>query len=48
MGVLMKVGSLINEAPPFNTDYDKDPHIKAPKRRRFFHHGSTLLWKLAA
>ena len=33
---------MINKPPPLNRDYDRDPNIKALKRRGFLNHGSTL------
>ena len=33
---------LINKPPPFNKGYNRDPNIKALKRREFINHGSTL------
>ena len=33
---------MINKPPPLNRDYNRDPHIKALKRREFINHGSTL------
>ena len=33
---------LINEPPPLNRDYTRDPNTKAVKRRWFLNHGSTL------
>ena len=32
----------MNEPPPLNGDYNRDPNIKALKRRRLTNHGSTL------
>ena len=34
---------MINKPPPLNRDDNKDPNIKALKRRGFINHGSTLL-----
>ena len=34
---------LINEPPPLNRDYDRDPNIQALQRRGFIDHGSTLV-----
>ena len=31
-----------NKPPPLNRDYNRDPNIKALKRRGFVNHGSTL------
>ena len=33
---------LINKPPPHNRDYNRDPNIKALKRRGFMNQGSTL------
>ena len=33
---------MINKPPPLNRDYDRDPNIKALKRRGLINHGSTL------
>ena len=33
---------VIDEPPPLNRGYNKDPHIKALHRRGFTNHGSTL------
>ena len=33
---------MINEPPPLNREYNRDPNIKALKRRGFINHGSTL------
>ena len=33
---------MINKPPPLNRDYNRDPNIKALKRRGFINHGSTL------
>ena len=35
---------MINEPPPLNRDNNRDPNIKALKRRGFINHGSTLGW----
>ena len=32
---------VINKPPPLNRDYNRDPNIKALKRRGFINHGST-------
>ena len=39
---------MINELPPLNRDYDRDPNIKALRRKGFLNHGSTLVgtWRL--
>ena len=37
---------MINNPPPLNRDYSRDPNIKALKRRGFINHGSTLVWNL--
>ena len=34
--------TLINRPPPLNRDCNRDPYIKALKRRGFINHGSTL------
>ena len=34
---------LINKPPPLSRDYNRDPYIKALKRRGFIDHGSTTL-----
>ena len=36
---------MINEPPPLNRDYDRDPNIKSLKRRGFIKQGSTLVWQ---
>ena len=33
---------MINKPPPHNMGYNRDPDIKALKRRGFINHGSTL------
>ena len=33
---------MINKTPPLNRDYNRDPNMKALKRRGFINHGSTL------
>ena len=34
---------MINKPPPLKRDYNRDPYIKALKRRGFINHGSTLV-----
>ena len=34
---------LINKPPPSNRDYNRNPNIKALRKRGFINHGSTLL-----
>ena len=41
-GRVFVLSPVINEPPPFNRDYNRDPNIQALKRRGFVHHGSTL------
>ena len=33
---------MTNNPPPLHRDYDRDPNIKALKRKGFINHGSTL------
>ena len=33
---------MIHNPPPLNGDYNKDPNMKALKRRGFINHGSTF------
>ena len=33
----------MNKPPPLDRDYNRDPNIKALKKRRFMNHGSALL-----
>ena len=33
---------MINKPPPLNRDYNRDPNMKALKRRGFIDRGSTL------
>ena len=37
---------MITKPPPLNGDYNRDPNIKALKRRGFINHGSTLGFKV--
>ena len=34
---------MIDNPPPLNRDYNRDPSIKALKRRGFINHGSPLV-----
>ena len=38
----VKSRPLISKPPPLNREHNRDPNIKALKRRGFINHGSTL------